>query len=111
MTRRRQLAAAAAVAVVMLLLYRATLLPGFDFGDTGAFQTAVASPHISLRDAYPLYFALGKLLLWITGAEPARALNLASAVEAALACGVIALVAAEIGGSLAAAIGVAMLFA
>src|SRR6202035_2362051 len=99
MARRRLLACAALVGAAAFLLYHATLLPGFDFGDTGSFQTTVGSVFIRPRDGYPLYFALGNAVLWITGAEPARALNLASAIEGAVACAMIVLVAAELSGS------------
>ena len=108
---RRGLIAALLVALAAFALYRATLLPGVDFGDTGSFQTMVGSPLITPRDGYPLYFAIGTLALWLTGAEPAHALNLASAIEAAVACGLLVLVAAELSGSVAAAIGAALLFA
>jgi hypothetical protein len=110
MTRRRLLAALI-VALAALTLYRTTLLPGVDLGDTGSFQTMVGSPLITPRDGYPLYFTIGTLALWLTGAEPAHALNLASAIEAAVACGLIVLVAAELSGSVAAAVGAALLFA
>jgi len=103
--------AACAVAVLAFALYRSTLLPDFDFGDTGSFQATVGASLITPRDGYPLYFALGKLSLWITRAEPAHALNLASAIEGALACGVVVLVAAELAGALLPAIGAALLFA
>jgi hypothetical protein len=107
---RRGLLAALAAAALSFVLYRATLLPGVDFGDTGSFQTMVGSPLITPRDGYPLYFALGTAMLWLTKAEPAHALNLASAIEGAAACGLIVLVAAELSGSVAAALGVALLF-
>ena len=102
---------AALTAIAAFLLYHATLLPGFDFGDTGSFQTAVSTPLITPRDGYPLYFAIGKLAVWLTRAEPARALNLASAVEAAVACGLVALVAAELSGIAAAGAAAALLLA
>src|SRR5471030_499324 len=108
---RRGLIAALVVALAAFVLYRATLLPGVDFGDTGSFQTMAGSPHITPRDGYPLYFALGWAALRLTGAEPAHALNLASAIEAAVACGLIVLVAAELSGSVAAAAAAALLFA
>ena len=108
---RRAWLAALAVAGATFALYYATLLPGLDFGDTGSFQTIVAAPLITPRNGYPLYFALGKLLLWITGAEPARALNLASAIEAAIACGLVTLAAAELSGSIAAGVSSALLLA
>src|SRR5207244_3165596 len=86
-TSAQKTAAALVVAGIAFALYHATLLPSFDFGDTGSFQTTVGSAVIRPRDGYPLYFAIGDLFLRITGAEPARALNLASAVEGAAACG------------------------
>lgn len=107
----RRALAAAAVALVVFALYRATLLPGLDLGDTASFQATVGSTVIEARKAYPLYFALGRAILWATHAEPAYALNLASAVEAAIACGLLVLIAAELSGSLVAAVGAALLFA
>ena len=98
-------------AAAAFLLYHATLLPGFDFGDTGSLQTAVSTTLITPRDGYPLYFAIGRLAIWLTRAEPARALNLASAFAAAVACGLAALVAAELSGMAAAGAAAALLFA
>ena len=108
---RRALPVALIVALAAFALYHATLLPGVDFGDTGSFQTMAGSPVITPRDGYPLYFAIGGVTLWLTGAEPAHALNLASAVEGAVACGLFVLVAAELSGSIAAAAAAALLFA
>ncbi len=62
----RRTVAAAIVAAAAFALYHATLLPGFDFGDTGSFQTIVGSPTITPRDGYPLYFAIGQVVLWLT---------------------------------------------
>jgi len=104
-------AAALVVAACAFALYDRTLLPGVDFGDTGSFQATVGSPIISPRDGYPLYFAIGDLFLRVTRDEPARALNQASAVEGAVAAGVIVLAAEELSGSLWAAIASALLFA
>src|SRR5262245_6585056 len=106
-----QAAAAVCVALAGWALYRATLLPGFDFGDTGSLQTTVGSTLITPRVGYPLYFAVANLWLPVLGGEPARALNLASAVAAALACGLSVLVAIELSGSIAAAIAAVLLFA
>src|SRR5947209_8774418 len=103
----RRLLAAATVIVIAFLLYRATLLQGVDFGDTGSFQTLVGLPFIAPRDGYPLYFVIGRLFLALTRGEAAHVLNLVSAVEGALACGVLVLVAAELSGSLGAGIGAA----
>ncbi len=107
----RRLAVASAVTIGTFAVYYSTLLPGFDFGDTGSFQATVGSASISPRDGYPLYFAIGDAFLWLTRTEPARALNLASAVEASVACGLLALVAAELSSSLFAGAGAALLFA
>jgi len=90
------------VAVFAFLLYRSTLLPGVDFGDTGSFQAAIGDLNLSPRQAYPLYFALGNLVAWIVGGEPALGLNLFSAIAGALAAGVLTLIACELTGSLAA---------
>src|SRR3979490_1691466 len=103
--------AAIAVTAVTFALYRAALLPGLDFGDTGSFQTMVGSSIITPRDGYPLYFALSAAFLHVVGGDAAHGLNLASAVEAAIACGLLTLVAAEVSGSVLAGLGSALLFA
>jgi len=103
--------AAVSVAVAAFTIYRATLLPGFDFGDTGSLQTTVGSTLIPPRVGYPLYFAIANAWLRVGGGNPAFALNLASAVEAAVACGLTVLVAVELSGSIAAAMAAALLFA
>lgn len=103
--------AAISVALAAFAVYRATLLPGFDFGDTGSLQTTAGSTLITPRVGYPLYFAVANTWLRFLGGDPARALNLASAVEAALACGLTVLLAVELSGSIAAATAAALLFA
>jgi len=108
---RRGLLSALAVAFAAFALYRSALLPDFDLGDTGSLQTTVSSPYITPREAYPLYFALAKAFVRLTRKEPAAALNLASAVEAAVACGLMVLAGAELSGSIAAASAAALLFA
>jgi hypothetical protein len=107
---RPQVPAALGVAAFAFGLYRATLLPGLDFGDTAFLQGMVGSPIITPRDGYPLFFAVGALFS-STGMEPAHALNLASAVEGALACGMVLLVASQLSGSVLAGLGSALLFA
>jgi hypothetical protein len=109
--RRHRLAGAVVVGIAAFLLYRATLLPGLDLGDTASFQATIGSPIITPRDGYPLYLALGNLALWTSHAEPAHALNLASAVEGALACALLVLAAAELSGSVLTAVAAASLFA
>jgi hypothetical protein len=108
---RWRLAAACTVTGVAFALYHATLLAGLDFGDTASFQTMVGSPTITPRDGYPLYFALGGALLHLTGGDPARSLNLASAVQGAIACGILVVVASEVSGSVLAGMASALLFA
>lgn len=103
-------AAALAVALFAGGLYRATLLPGLDLGDTGSFQATVGSRAITPRDGYPLYFALGNAVVWTTGIEPARALNLLSAGEAAIAAALMVYLATELSGSVLAAVAAALLF-
>ena len=68
---RRSGAAAILVATFSFTLYRATLLPGFDFGDTGSFQATVGESLITPRDGYPLYFAIGNALVAAIPADPA----------------------------------------
>jgi hypothetical protein len=108
---RRARLAALLVGLAAFALYDLTLLPGFDFGDTGHLQTTVGSPLIAPRAAYPLYFAIGNLFVRVTGAEPAHALNVASAVQAAVTCALLVLVGAELSGSVLAGVAAALLFA
>ena len=75
------------------------------------FRSRAGSPIITPRDGYPLYFAVGSLFVRATGDDPARALNLASAVLGAAASGLIVVVAAELAGSVIAGAAAALLFA
>jgi hypothetical protein len=90
---------AACLAVVAFLCYSATLVPGLDLGDSASFQTGVGSLTLSPRQAYPLYYGLGNLFVWLHPGEPARALNLASAVYAAMAVGLAAWLGARLSES------------
>jgi transmembrane protein TMEM260 (protein O-mannosyltransferase) len=103
--------AALVCALAAFGLYRATLLPGFDLGDTGSLQTMAGESLITPRDGYPLYFAIGSIFVRLTATDPAHAMNLASAVEGAIACGLFVLVAARLSGSVPAAAAAALLFA
>ena len=98
---RFRYAICALIGSAAFLLYYSTLLPGLDFGDTASFQAGVGEIELTPRQAYPLYYALGNLALALTGSEPARALNLASAVAAAFAVAIFVWVAADLTGSLA----------
>ena len=110
-TARLRLLSAAAVSVLAFILYRATLLPGLDLGDTASFQVMAGSAVITPRDAYPLFFALADIVAWVAGGDHAHALNLASALEAAIACGLIVLVASELAESVVTGVAVAALVA
>jgi Protein O-mannosyl-transferase TMEM260-like len=110
-TLRRAILPAVLIGLAALGLYRATLLPDFDFGDTGYLQTTVGSPVITPRAGYPLYFAIASAFVRMTGTTPARAVNLASAVQAAIACALVVLVGAELSGSVLAASAAAVLLA
>jgi hypothetical protein len=109
--RFRCLAAALVVAISALLLYHATLLPDVDFGDSGSIQTTAGTPLLTPRNGYPFYFGVGAIALKVIGGSPAHAMNLTSAIEAAIACGLLVAVGAALTGSLAAATGAAALFA
>jgi len=100
--RRQALLAAVAVGIAAFALYRATLLPGMDLGDTPSLQTRIGTSLLTPRDGYPLYSAIGNLFDWAMPGDPARAVNLASAVQGALACALIVLVGVRLSGSVAA---------
>ena len=78
------------VATVAFATFSLTLLPGVDLGDTGAFQAAVLWPRVSARQAYPLYYALATPFVHLFSlSNPARGINLFSAVCGAVAVGLL----------------------
>jgi hypothetical protein len=84
-------ATACVVATVAFWAYTRTLLPGVDLGDTGGFQAAVLWPEQSARRAYPLYYSLATpFITAVSPDNPARGLNLFSAIWAAIAVGLLA---------------------
>jgi hypothetical protein len=84
-------AAACLVATIAFWAYTRTLLPGVDLGDTGGFQAAVLWPENSARRAYPLYYTLAApFIRTVSAGNPARGLNLFSAIWAAIAVGLLA---------------------
>ena len=84
------LVAACIVATIAFAAYTRTLLPGVDLGDTGGFQAGVLWPEPSARRAYPLYFGLATPFTRVlSAANPARGLNLFSAMWAAIAAGLL----------------------
>lgn len=88
---------AVVVATSAFVVYTRTLLPGPDLGDTASFQAAVLWPGHTARDAYPLYYATAApIVSRVSPGNPARGLNLVSAIWAALAVGLVAWLAAAI---------------
>jgi hypothetical protein len=107
-----RIAAACVVATFAFWAYTQTLLPGVDLGDTGGFQAAVLWPDISARQAYPLYYGLARpFVRAVSAANPARGLNLLSAVFGAAAVGLLTFLCAAITESLAAGIAAGLLLA
>ena len=84
--------------------YHATLLPGLDFGDTAAYQSSVGDWRLTPRQAYPLYYAIANTVHAALGGEPARSLNLTSALAGGAACGAMVWVASAITGSILAGV-------
>jgi hypothetical protein len=88
--RADRVALAVAVATTAFVAFTLTLLPGVDLGDTGNFQAAVLWPTTSARQAYPLYYGLGAPFVHLLSASnPARGMNLFSAVWGAAAAGLL----------------------
>src|SRR5688500_3627193 len=88
--RADRLALAAVAATIAFVAYTLTLLPGLELGDSGGFQAAVLWPTTTARQAYPLYYGLATpFVALVSEANPARGLNLFSAVTAAAAVGLV----------------------
>ena len=108
----KTIVAASIVATVAFWAYTRTLLPGVDLGDTGGFQAAVLWPEVSARQAYPLYYNLAAPFVRAVAIEnPARGLNLFSAIFGAAAGGLLTCLCALIAESLAAGIAGGLLLA
>ena len=91
------------VGTIAFSVYAKTLLPGVDLGDTGGFQASVLWPETSARQAYPLYYGLARpFVLAVSADNPARGLNLFSAVSGGLAVGLLTYLAALMATSAAA---------
>ena len=92
--------------------YTQTLLPGVDLGDTGGFQAAVLWPEVSARQAYPLYYALARPFVLSTSPDnPARALNLFSALFATAAVAILTFLTASVSKSRSAGVAAGALLA
>ena len=95
--------------MVTFAVYHATLLPGLDFGDTAAYQSAVGEWRLTPRQAYPLYYAIANTVHAAIGGDPARSLNLTSALAGGAACGAMVWVASALTGSILAGVWAGML--
>ena len=108
----RYIPTACVVATLAFWAYTQTLLPGVDLGDTGGFQATVLWPEVSARQAYPLYYGLARpFILAASPGDPARALNLFSAIWGATAVGLLTVLCATVMRSHAAGIVAGLLLA
>ncbi len=82
-----------------LALYWLTLSPGLLPADAGEFQLVAARLGVAHPPGYPLYTLLGKAFTLLIPANPARGLNLFSAVTAALAVTLVGRAARRLGGN------------
>jgi hypothetical protein len=100
------------VGTIAFSVYARTLLPGVDLGDTGGFQASVLWPETSARQAYPLYYSLARpFVLAVSPDNPARGLNLFSALAGGLAAGLLTWFAALLTTSAAAGAAAGLLLA
>ncbi|MBK9710913.1 MAG: DUF2723 domain-containing protein [Kouleothrix sp.] len=96
--RRADALIGAGLAVAAFALYLATLLPGLGSGDTAEFQRVLPTLGVAHPTGYPLYTILGWLWSQLPlGGAPAWRVSLLSAFAAALAVGVVYLVARALG--------------
>jgi hypothetical protein len=108
----RVLIAACITATIAFASYSRTLLPGVDLGDTGGFQAAVLWPEISARQAYPLYYSLARpFVASVAPSNPARGLNLFSAMCAGIAVGALTAAVAIVSSSIAGGVVAGLLLA
>ncbi|MFN8500735.1 protein O-mannosyl-transferase family [Kouleothrix sp.] len=91
-----------------LALYAATLLPGIGSGDTAEFQRVLPTLDVAHPTGYPLYTLLGWLWSQLPLGSVAWRVSLFSAAAAALAVGVLFLVARAIGQARGAAAAAAL---
>jgi hypothetical protein len=86
--------------VAFLLLYLRTLCPTVYLGDSGEISTAIATGGVIHPPGYPLLSLLGRAALFaIPWGEPAFRIGCVVALAAALAIGVLYLLARELDGS------------
>lgn len=90
----------AAVGAAALALFARTMAPGVTLTDSGALIVAANGLGVAHPPGFPVYTLLARLATLVPFGSVAARVNFASAIFAALAAGVLALVAAEaIGGA------------
>jgi hypothetical protein len=94
--RSKTLLAAAFVFLVALLIYRLTLAPTVTLVDSGELIVAARFLGVAHPPGFPLYLILAHLISLLPIGSIAVRINSASAIFAALACGMLTLVAAEL---------------
>lgn len=92
---RVKLLCAALVLVASLGLYLKTLAPTVTFVDSGELVLAASSLGVAHPPGFPFYILLAHAATWLPLGEVAMRVNLFSAVAAALASSVLALIVAE----------------
>lgn len=102
---------ALAAAALALVVYTRTMLPGVGFWDTGEFQTVAAVLGIAHPTGYPLYTLVGKAFTWWPFGSIAWRVSLMSGVSAAVAAGVLVLMAGRLKVNLVLALSAALGFA
>ncbi len=89
------------VTIILFALYASTLAPTILFGDSGELVAAAKTLGVAHPPGYALYSLAGNLALRLpVGELPAVRMNLLSAISAALACGVLAVLVRRVSGSL-----------
>jgi len=101
----------AATVVPVLVLYLFTLAPGVLEGDSAELQRVPAAWGIAHPTGYPSYTIIGHAFTWLPVGNIAYRMNLFSAVCAALACGMVALVGIQIGLRRSTSVGVGLVVA
>jgi hypothetical protein len=94
--RSKRLLAAVLVFLVALLIYRLTLAPTVTLVDSGELTAAARFLGVAHPPGFPLYLILAHLISLLPLGSIAVRINFASAIFAALACGMLTLVAAEL---------------
>ena len=93
---RTELLCAAAIFVVALLLYTVTLAPTVTLVDSGELIVAAQGLGVAHPPGFPLWVMLAHLASLLPFGNVAVRINFSSALFAALACAMLALVVAEL---------------